>query len=177
MKTCLKSVLHGIPVLCLAFVVAIICVSCASPAKVVDLTPVLTIPPNSDGGDLGTHGYLLVNTPTETRWDERSVRHFTHTGYTIYDPATQSVVKYVPNRYGVADGESTLVLLPSGTYLVEAQSVYHQPIRFPVVIRPATQTTVNLQTDTPIPKTFTGSFYTLQYHGQLVGWLEETKAM
>ncbi|HZV35984.1 MAG TPA: hypothetical protein VFB72_15520 [Verrucomicrobiae bacterium] len=136
-----------------------------------------TIPPNSDGSDLGTHGFLLVNTPTETRWDENSVRHFPHTGYTIIDLASHRIVKYVPNHYGVAGDDATLELLPAGNYMIEAQTVYHQPIRFPVIIRPDVQTTVNLDTNSPDPKNVNGQFYTLHFQGRTIGWLTEAKAM
>lgn len=176
-KNFVGPALRRFPVHCLVFAAAIFCASCASQQRVGDVTPVATIPQNSDGSDLGTHGFLLVNTPTETRWDENSVRHFPHTGYTIIDLSTHQVAKYVPNHYGVAGDDATLELLPAGNYMIEAQTVYHQPIRFPVIIRPDTQTTVNLDSNSPVPKTLNGEFYTLRYHGRTVGWLTEAKAM
>jgi hypothetical protein len=177
MKNHLRFISRGISFHCLAIGVALLCVSCASNRQAASVTPVAVIPANSDGSDLDTHGYLVVNTPMETHYDERSIRRFPHTGYSIYETRTHRLYKYVPNHLGQAGENAALVLLPAGDYMVEARTIYHRPIRFPVIIRPDTQTTVNLDADSPLPKTVHGELYTIQYHGRMVGWLTEAKAM
>jgi hypothetical protein len=137
-------------------------------------TPVPVIPPNSVGSEWQSRGFLVVNTPAELHFDELSRRRFPHTGYSIYDSYTHKLLEYVPNRLGRAGETPTQVLLPAGMYFVEARTPYHQPVLFPVLIRPQTETTVNLDNDVPPPNTITGDFYTLQCRGRSIGWLEET---
>jgi hypothetical protein len=160
-------------VLCLAICLSWLCVSCAS--RTDNVQTVEVIPRNSDGGEYRTHGFLVVNTPTELHFDERSVRRYPHTGYSIYDVRSHRLIRYVPNHLGQAGESPSMVLLQAGNYMIEARTTSYRPIQFPVVIRPDTQTTVSLDSDVA-PRTVQGGFYAIEIRGRPVGWISEARA-
>lgn len=122
------------------------------------LQPIRNLPADSSGNMVGTQGFLVVDTPSELHFDASNARRFPHTGYTIYTASGRRMIEYVPNRVGRAGETPTTTMLPAGLYMVEARTAWHVPVRFQVVIRPQTLTTVNLEGDLTPPKTIHGQF-------------------
>ncbi|MDB6021357.1 MAG: hypothetical protein JWQ04_1214 [Pedosphaera sp.] len=161
--------------ICLALSLAAFLVSCASQEQAV-LQPSRITPANSDGSNLRTHGFLIVNTPAELHFDEHSARRFPHTGYGIYDPHNHSLVQYIPNHAGKMSEIPSTVLLPAGPYQIQAHAPDGRPITIAIVIRPQTETTVYLEFDTGPPSSVTGEVYRIQLSGQTIGWVTEAVA-
>ena len=152
--------------------------SCATKTQprpqVAELQAQPVILPDSHGDEFGVHGFLVVNTPRELRWDENSVRRLTPSGYNLYTARGHHLYAYVPNHFDRSDEQPTTVLLPCGAYRIETHTPYGRPIEFEVIIRPQTETTINL--DPTFPLSPAGEMYCLRLQDRTVGWMSEVAA-
>ena len=149
-------------------------ISCASDARRATLQPVRNFPANSDGSHLRTHGFLVVYTPTELHFDDKLTRFYPHTGYSIYEPKANQLIKYVPNRTGKFGEAPNWVLLPAGSYTIQSRTAYNHPISIPIIIRPETTTTINLEGERKPPASVAGEAYHIRVRGNPVGWATDT---
>lgn len=127
---------------CLAVVATIILVSCiSSPSLVMD--PIGPAGPSSDRNSSG--GSLMVYTATK-RHNDGYIIYYPHTGYTIYSDKT-TVYKRVPNAITQEDEIPTVVSLPPGCYLIQAEANHYAAVQVPVVIKSGQMTVVDLDGD------------------------------
>jgi hypothetical protein len=88
-------------------------------------------------------GYLKVYTATEEH-NDGDVMYYPHTEYTICDP-NGTRVRTVSNHIGIHDEEPVTVTLPSGHYVIIADSETDGRIRVPVTIGEGRTTVVELE--------------------------------
>ena len=87
-------------------------------------------------------GYLLVYSATDT-FDDGGVPYYPHSSYTIYT-ADGKTFKRVENRIAPSDEIPELVMLPIGSYTVEARSETEGYIRVDVVVTSGRLTVLRL---------------------------------
>jgi hypothetical protein len=88
-------------------------------------------------------GFLKVYSATD-RINDGDVWYFPHSSYLVYAIGGKLVGK-VENHVSYSDEVPDVVMLPAGFYVVEAQSERDGFIRVNVQIKPAQQTTLNLE--------------------------------
>jgi hypothetical protein len=126
-----------------AIAAVILLYGCVSDSRRLVLDP---IGPESGGraGISGTgRGYLRVFSSTERR-DDGGILYYPHTPYSIYTPAGEHV-RGVANSSGYADQQPATVELPTGNYLVYAQSERFGQVKVPVQIVGSRLTVVHLE--------------------------------
>ena len=87
-------------------------------------------------------GYLLVYSATDPVEDGELIFN-THSSYSIYTPDGK-LFKRVDNHIAPTDEIPELVMLPVGSYAVEARSANEGYVRVQVVIRAGVRTIVDL---------------------------------
>ncbi len=121
-------------------VAALLTAGCATKPVVLDMVG----PSHARWSAPGSRGYLKMYSATETDQIGDNTYYYPHTSYRIFDPAGQ-LVKFVPNHIGNMDESPAWVALPTGKYLVKAQSDVYGWVTVPVIIEAGTTTTVHLQ--------------------------------
>ncbi len=138
---------------------------CCAPGPPVVLEPVGPTPQ----GKATANGILKIYTPTEELGNEGPV---CFTGYRIYS-SDGSLFKNVRTngRISIASEEPTAVMLPEGTYLVEARAEKFPVVKVPVVIEDGRLTVVHLQwqSSRSLPRSDESHWVKLP-DGQVVGW-------
>jgi len=142
----------------------IINISISSASPLVLQEPVGPTPAESHA----PRGCLVVYSATDQK-NDGDVSYFYHTGYTIYT-MDGKVLQNVANHISVHDENPERVLLPVGTYKVEAESDKDGTVIVPVVIQGGRTTKVNLESSSNInnPKTADAAVKTPS--GQIIGW-------
>ena len=98
--------------------------------------------------------------------------YYPHSAYTVYSPSGLRV-KYVANHISKHDGEPERAELPSGKYIVNAESERDGMVRVPVVIRGGETTVVHLEQGRPIDYQADGldrQHEEKTPSGQVLGW-------
>src|SRR5438445_411686 len=117
---CMKTEIHHCKRLAFGLVVVlspVLFTSCAS-------TPVAlnTVGPRPPGvHSTRGNGHLAVYSDTEAKRLDKGLPYYVHTGYLIRARGGK-IFKWVPNHTGDMDEMPQFVLLPSGTYEIEAES-------------------------------------------------------
>jgi hypothetical protein len=140
-------------------------VSCAS--QRIALAPVG--PPPWDGvSSPARDGRLQVFSETR-EFDDDDVYYFPHSPYSILTMDGKRV-KYVWNRRNHEDETPTVVTLPAGQYVVEAEATLYGPVSVPVVIKPGRTTRVVLEPGWKPPGQFGASGLVKMPNGYAIGW-------
>jgi hypothetical protein len=139
-------------------------IGCASPRALTLAQPVG--PGNSGTGRMGA---LQVFTATETHLDGDNTYYYPHSSYLVYNRQGQKV-KFVPNHVGTMDEESTVVLLPPGSYVVLADAEGYGRVRIPVVLKPNRTTVLHLERGWKPPANAKPSELARMPDGQAIGW-------
>lgn len=113
-------------------------------------------------------GHLRVYSDTKTREIGENTFYYTHTGYAIRDPSGK-LLQYVRNHVGDMDETPTLVTVPSGRYLVVAQSARYGRVTVPVIIQDGRTTVVHLDGDWKAAQSAANEVVRLP-DGEAVGW-------
>jgi hypothetical protein len=95
-----------------------------------------------------SQGYLTVYSATD-QFDDGGVLYYAHSSYSIYT-TDGKFFKNVENHISRSDEIPTLVMLPTGSYTIEARSESRGYVRVPTVITAGRRTVVdpdNEQTD------------------------------
>ncbi len=124
----------------------------------------------------GSRGYLKVYSATETDPIGDTTYYYPHTSYRVFDPAGK-LVKFVPNHIGNMDESPAWVALPTGNYLVKAQSDVYGWVTVPVVIEAGITTTVHLQSVWPGPAQAQSQVLVRLPDGRPVGWKYNVKSL
>jgi hypothetical protein len=114
-------------------------------------------------------GHLRVFSDTKTREIGENSFYYTHTGYTIRDPSGK-IVQYVRNHVGSMDETPTLVTIPSGSYLVVAESSRYGRVTVPVKIQDGRTTVVHLDGDWKAASSVSSNEVIRLPDGEAVGW-------
>ena len=77
-------------------------------------------------------GYLIVYSATDP-FNDGEVPYYAHSSYSIYT-ADGKFFKHVENHISLSDEVPSLVMLPTGSYTIEARSESHGFVRVPIVI-------------------------------------------
>lgn len=117
----------------------------------------------------GSRGYLKMYSATEMDQIGDNTYYYPHTSYRIFDPAGK-LVKFVPNHIGNMDETPAWVVLPTGKYLVKAQSDVYGWVTVPVIIAAGVTTTVHLQSIWSGPPTLPDHALVCLPDGRPVGW-------
>jgi hypothetical protein len=159
---------------------------CASAPKVAVLAPVGPSP--AEHSAVMSGGFLQVYSAQrkadidlvteEWRWNNdfgknQFLTEPAHTEYTIY-AQDGGVLKRVPNARDADDAEPTLLMLPTGTYKVEAQAEDRREgtvtVTIPVVIQKGQTTVAHLEGDWAPSHQYTDGDVVRLPDGQIAGW-------
>ena len=99
------------------------------------------IGPNLDYRSEMPQGYLIVYSATDP-FNDGEVLYYTHSAYSIYT-AEGKFFKHIENHISLSDEVPSLVMLPTGSYTIEARSESHGYVRVPIVIAAGRRTTVD----------------------------------
>jgi hypothetical protein len=111
---------------------------------------------------------------TETReYTDDDVYYFPHSGYQITTPEGKHV-RYVWNHHTHEDENPSIVTLPAGQYLVEAEAELCGRVIVPVIIKSGQTTRVVLQPGWKPPQAAAESDFVKSPTGYFVGWRAET---
>jgi hypothetical protein len=86
-------------------------------------------------------GYLMVYSATDP-FDDGGVPYYAHSSYSIYT-SDGKFYKNVRNRISPSDEIPTVVMLPAGSYTIEARSESHGYVRVPVFIAAGQRTVLD----------------------------------
>ena len=134
--------------------------------------PVALAPVGPGPGDRSAYvstGHLRVYSDTKTREIGENTIYYTHTAYTIRDPSGK-LVKYVGNHVGSTDEMPTLVTIPSGSYLVVAESLRYGRVTVPVKIQDGRTTVVHLDGNWKVASSMSANELVRLPDGEAVGW-------
>jgi hypothetical protein len=146
----------------------LIFVSCTAPQLTVN--PVGPAPAAwSPLAPAGAKGQLQVYTQTDEFEIDHDVPYFPHTDYRVLTPAGKSV-RRVWNSQSHEDEMPTVVSLPAGNYMVQAQAEFYGVINVPVVVKPGALTRVFLQPGWVPGATVASSDLVQLPHGYYIGW-------
>lgn len=142
--------------------------SCASQAtRLAAVGPAPALNGPTEGGKGGLQVF------TETReYSDDDVYYFPHSAYQIETPAGKHV-RYVWNHHTFQDEDPTLVALPAGKYLIEADAELCGRVLVPVIIKPGRTTRVVLQPGWNPNATVPGSDLVTSPTGYYIGWRPE----
>lgn len=139
-------------------------IGCASPQTLTVNEPVG--PGKSETGKVGA---LQVFTVTERHQDGDNTYYYPHTSYLVYNEQGKKV-RFVPNHVGTMDEKPSLVLLPSGEYIVVAEAEGYGRVRIPVVVKPSRTTVLHLERGWEPPAYAKSSELARMPDGQAIGW-------
>ena len=117
-------------------------------------------------------GQLQVYTETEETEMDKDVPYFPHADYELYTIAGKHLQR-VWNHQDREDETPTVVTLPAGQYLVQADAALYGPVSVPVVIQPNQLTRVILQPGWKPGKEVARSELVNMPNGYPVGWRAE----
>ena len=107
---------------------------------------------------------------TETReHDDDGVYYFPHSGYQIYSSEGKRV-RYIWNHHTFQEEDPTVVTLPAGHYLVDAEAELCGRVAVPVVIKPGQTTRVVLQPGWKPAATTSPAELVKSPEGYFIGW-------
>jgi hypothetical protein len=86
-------------------------------------------------------GYLMVYSATD-QFDDGGVLYYAHSSYSIYT-TDGKFFKNVGNQISRSDEIPTLVMLPTGSYTIEARSESRGYVRVPIVITAGRRTVLD----------------------------------
>ena len=127
----------------LAAAIAVACGGCAGGQQVTMLHSVGPAPSVAKVR-IRTMGSLIVYTAVEIPPIPSDTLFYPHTSYAIYDNHG-AFLRGVRNHIGAWDEQPERVSLPSGKYMISAESELDGDVKVPVIIRAAKTTVVNLQ--------------------------------
>ena len=90
-------------------------------------------------------GYLMVYSATDA-FDDGGLSYYAHSSYSIYT-SDGKFFKNVENHISPSDEIPALVMLPAGSYTIEARSESRGYVRLPIVITPRRRTILDLDTE------------------------------
>jgi len=134
--------------------------------------PVALAPVGPRPGDRTSYvstGHLRVYSDTKTREIAENTIYYPHTAYTIRDPSGK-LVKYVFNHVGSTDEIPTLVTIPSGSYLIVAESARYGRVTVPVKIQDGRTTVVHLDGNWQAASSLAANELVRLPDGEAVGW-------
>lgn len=115
---------------------------------------------------------MQIYTATRTRVDGDSTFEYPHSGYTIYNP-DGSFFKYVRNHAGRMDPVPSVVAIPAGQYLIDAQAEEYGGVKFTVEVKPGRLNVVHLEKDPKHPAAQHEEAQVIRLpNGKAVGWRE-----
>jgi hypothetical protein len=97
--------------------------------------------PGLDNRNELSQGYLTVYSATD-QFDDGGVLYYAHSSYSIYT-TDGKFFKNVENHISRSDEIPTLVMLPTGSYTIEARSESRGYVRVPTVITAGRRTVVD----------------------------------
>jgi len=127
----------------MAAAVAAISGGCAGNEQV---TVLQTVGPALSGAGMQsrTEGNLVVYTAVKVPPISSDTLFYPHKSYALYD-SRGTFLRWVRNHIGPWDEQPERVSLPSGRYMITAESELQGIVKVPIIIRAAKTTVVNLQ--------------------------------